>query len=352
MTRYAIIGTGWRSEFYIRLAQLCPDRFQLGHIYTRSPEKAEILRRETGLWYTSELNEILDEGCDFVIVAIKRGCCREYVDALVRRDIPVLCETPPAENFEELLSMYEAYKGAKIQFVEQYFVQPLYAAWLRAVREGQIGEAESVNLSCIHGYHAASMIRLFLNTGMERFSVDADSTTEHVIETKSRAGEILNGNRIEYERVRAKISFENGKTAYYDFSGPQYQSFLRQRHLNIRGDKGEIDDMLLQKLNADGVPVALALERCELGRYDNKFHGLSKLTCGEQVLYDNPFKYSPLNDDEIALATILTLMEKYVATGESFYSLEETLQDTYISLAIDAALLNKGRFESKIQPWN
>ena len=352
MIRYAIIGTGWRSGFYVRLAGLCPDRFQLGCIYTRSPEKAESLRRETGLHYTSELNEIFEGSYDFVTVAIKRGFCREYVDALIKRDIPVLCETPPAESFEDLQSVYRDWKGARIQFVEQYFAQPLYATWLRAVRGGQLGRVESVNLSCIHGYHAASMIRLFLGTGMERFSIDACSTEEHVIETKSRAGEILGGDMLSYDRVRAMISFESGKTAFYDFSGPQYQSFLRQRHLNIRGDRGEIDDMLLEKLNSDGVPVTLNLDRYDLGRYDNKFHGLSRLTAGEQVLYDNPFKYYPLNDDEIALASILELMKKYVDTGESFYSLEETLQDTYISLAVDAALLNKGRFNSEPQPWN
>lgn len=352
MIRYAMIGTGWRSEFYIRLARLYPDRFQIGHIYTRLPEKAASLRQETGLQYTSDLKDILEGGYDFVIVCIKRGYCREAVEAMLAHNIPVLCETPPAESFDELNSIYKAYKGARIQFVEQYFVQPLYAAWLRAVREGQLGEVESVNLSCIHGYHAASMIRLFLNTKMEKFTIDADSSTEHVVETKSRAGEIIGGETVNYDRVRAKISFEGGKIAYYDFSGSQYHSFLRQRHLNIRGERGEIDDMLLQKLNSDGVTVAMPLERFDLGRYDNKFHGLSKLSVGEQVLYDNPFKYAPLNDDEIALASILTLMKNYVETGENFYSLEETLQDTYISLAIDAALLNKGRFVSEAQPWN
>ena len=42
MIRYAIIGAGWRSEFYLRIASLCPDKFMVSGIYIRNEEKREI----------------------------------------------------------------------------------------------------------------------------------------------------------------------------------------------------------------------------------------------------------------------------------------------------------------------
>lgn len=39
MISYAIIGAGWRSEFYIRLALLCHQDFFVSGIYVRNKEK-------------------------------------------------------------------------------------------------------------------------------------------------------------------------------------------------------------------------------------------------------------------------------------------------------------------------
>ena len=39
MTRFALIGGGWRAEFFARIAQSLPDRFQLTGTYLRDPAK-------------------------------------------------------------------------------------------------------------------------------------------------------------------------------------------------------------------------------------------------------------------------------------------------------------------------
>ena len=39
MIRYGIIGAGWRSEFYLRIAELLPKEFSLSGIYIRNSEK-------------------------------------------------------------------------------------------------------------------------------------------------------------------------------------------------------------------------------------------------------------------------------------------------------------------------
>ena len=39
MIRYAVIGAGWRSEFYLRIAALMPEKFEVSGIYIRNGQK-------------------------------------------------------------------------------------------------------------------------------------------------------------------------------------------------------------------------------------------------------------------------------------------------------------------------
>ena len=39
MIKFGIIGAGWRSEFYLRIATLLPEEFSVSGIYIRNPEK-------------------------------------------------------------------------------------------------------------------------------------------------------------------------------------------------------------------------------------------------------------------------------------------------------------------------
>ena len=41
MVKFEIIGAGWRSEFYLRIAMLLPEKFSVSGIYIRNPEKRE-----------------------------------------------------------------------------------------------------------------------------------------------------------------------------------------------------------------------------------------------------------------------------------------------------------------------
>ena len=39
--RFVVVGSGWRSLFYWRVAQALPERFELCALLCRTPEKAE-----------------------------------------------------------------------------------------------------------------------------------------------------------------------------------------------------------------------------------------------------------------------------------------------------------------------
>ena len=58
------------------------------------------------------------------------------------------------------------------------------------------------------------------------------------------------------------------------------------------------------------------------------------ITADGNVVYENPFKDARLSDEEIAIATCLLNMKKYLETGIPFYSLQEAALDSKIFLSV------------------
>ena len=340
--RFAIIGWGWRAEFFHRIATLVPDRFEITGVLLRSEDKAAALRAETGLPVVTNLDDLIADTPEFVVLSIARGATGPYLKQLFDRQIPVLSETPPGETPEELADLWEHAQrtNAKVQVAEQYPFQPLYAAWLKAIGQGLIGEVQNITISALHGYHGTAMIRRVLGIdASENCRVSAVKDTFKLTETMGRGGPVFDGEIVDSSRVHARFEFESGKIAYFDFSDPaQYHSFIRTRQLNIQGTRGEIDDLGVRYLADGNVPVTLDLNRIDQGVYNNQEWAHIAIFLGERELYRNPFTYARLNDDEIAIAACLDAMSHYVKTGEDFYSLRDALQDTYLAQLMELSI--------------
>ncbi|MBC5689636.1 Gfo/Idh/MocA family oxidoreductase [Mediterraneibacter sp. NSJ-55] len=353
--RFGLIGSGWRAEFYIRIAKALPQQFELTKVLIRDKEKGEQFKKLHGVEVVQTVEELEADQPDYVVLAIKRGIISGYLPKLFEKGIPVLCETPPGEDIEALNSVWKAYEKyqAKIQIAEQYFAQPLYAAWEKVIKEGKIGRVENINISALHGYHGASIIRRFLNAGFENVVIYGKRFWFDVTETYGRDGMIFDGEVFQCSRERLTLEFDNGTVAYFDFSDPaQYHSFIRTRQLTVQGVRGEIDDMTIRYLTEENIPVTQELNRIDLGVYGNQEWAHYGIMLGEEFLYKNPFKNARFNDDEIAVATCMLKMGEYVKTGQEFYSLREALQDMYISLKMDEALANPNKeIRTETQIW-
>lgn len=339
--RFGLIGSGWRAEFYIRIAKAAPDRFELTSVVIRDKDKGEKFSQKFGVKVVNSVDELIKGNPDYVVLAIKRGIVTDYLIDLFKKGIPVLCETPPGESVEALETLWKEYKryNPKIQIAEQYFVQPLYASWLKVIQDGKLGEIENINISSLHGYHGVSMIRKYLNMGFENCKVYGKKFYFNVTETYGREGMVFDGEVFSCSRDRLTLEFDNGKVAFFDFSDPaQYHSFIRTRQLTVQGVRGEIDDTTIRYLTAQNVPVTQELNRIDLGKYNNQEWSHYGIMLGEEFVYKTPFINSRLNDDEIAVASCMMMMGEYLNTGKEFYSLEEALQDMYISLMMDEAL--------------
>lgn len=174
-TRFGIVGSGWRGEFFLRLARLLPERFRVTGVVTRTESRGTAVTAEWGVRTFRTTAELLaHERPDFVIVSVPWPVTPEATRELVAAGVPVLAETPPAPDLAGLRSLWADVGGSGlVQVAEQYLLMPGHAARLAVVRAGVLGEPTSVQISSTHLYHAVSLIRGLLGVGHESAEVSA-----------------------------------------------------------------------------------------------------------------------------------------------------------------------------------
>ena len=352
--RYAIVGGGWRAEFFLRAAQYIPEVFEVSAVYLRHPEKYPHLAERYQVNIVDNEADLLKSEPEFVVLCVDRKSMADLIVHFAEQNLPVLCETPPAADIQGLNDLWKRL-GSKewiVQVAEQYFLQPLYAAWLNFVRSGKLGELQNLNISAVHDYHAVSLIRLFLDEGMNNCTVEAKDYDVKTIQTDGRGGPRFDNVLQTSARRRAVLHFSDGKPAFYDFCAEQYRSYIRERHFTLQGTHGEITDLQASYLDENLHPVTLPLQRANRGEYNNREWAIHTLRLGENILYENPFFGARLNDDELAVASILKGMGEFVRGGEPIYPLREGLQDTYLCFLFEESAKNGGQsIQSEFQAW-
>lgn len=347
--RYAIIGSGWRALYYVRIAKALPEQFEVTGMLVRSEEKKQKIAEEYGIVTTTDRTELLAANPDFVVSAVSRVNNANIILALMKDGIPVLAETPPADTLTDLLEIWNTKKtfNGKLQIAEQYFLYPTYEARLRIAREGYLGDIQNATLSALHDYHGISMLRLFLQAGFSNVSITAKKYTWPIAVTQNRAGVLQKGNVSEQSRTKAEFVFDNGTVGFYDFCGVQYHTYVRSRHLNVQGVKGEIDDDKVYYLSEENDPMTETLTPAN----DGVHPGIESIAFGGKVFYRNPFPTNVLPEDETAIARLLVGMKKYLETGEELYPLADAMQDAYLTALLKEATASGDTVTSRTQPW-
>lgn len=315
MTKYAIIGAGWRAEFYLRIAALMPDVFSVSGIYIRNQEKRREFSKKYSVLIVDNLEDLLHTEYDFVVSCVSKESIGDVARMLANRGIAVLTETP----------VMDANIKGKIQVAEQFHLMPRNQAYKSIIDSGILGEVHQVQLSCCHDYHAASLIRFFLDTKGEMPKKTVLTLPDKVSRYNSRAG-YRTPEEIVSEQKVVVLDF-GGKSAIYDFDFEQYFSDIRTSRVVIRGTKGEIVDNTCTYLK-DGIVHSFQIQRNCFG-VEESLDGFSlvNITGNGTVWYNNPFKNARLSDEEIAIASCLKKMKEYCVKGNSFYGVKEASCD-------------------------
>ncbi|NUT48267.1 MAG: gfo/Idh/MocA family oxidoreductase, partial [Saccharothrix sp.] len=286
MTTFAIVGSGWRAEYFWRLAAALEGLECVG-VVSRAP-------KELPVPVHLSLDDCLRHAePDFVVTAVPWPVTPGLVVELVERRVPVLAETPPAPDLDGLRSLWAAVGGSGlVQVAEQYTRMPPQAARIAQVRSGVIGEPTRADVSSTHQYHAVSLLRTYLGVGRGPVEVRATRHTAPLADPITRDGWADPVQTRQATTTHATISFTGeGKLGVYDFTDNQWHNQLLLRRLLVRGTRGEVRDQEVVHLAGDRTIVRNHVVRRQTG-YDLDLDGFDTdlITFDSTVLYRNPYQ--------------------------------------------------------------
>ncbi len=322
---YSIIGGGWRSEFYLRIAVLIPEKFSVACICIRNKERAKEIAKKFDVKIVETIDELKSIPCDFIVNCINKSDISDLSFELAKEGYAVLAETPACVDKEHADSLLKSYNEKyKIQVAEQLHLKPMYQAIKRIIDKGIIGEPRYINISVAHEYHAMSLIRFFLSATDEAVKISDTSFVLPILHTNFRNGEVEN-KETENSVHTLKVFAFNSKTAIYDYEIEQYFSPIRTDRLLIRGDRGEIENDTVRYFNTNNEFIESKIAQHKSGNLDGLFNG--NITFENEVVYKSLFFDARITDEETAIADVLVKMKGYVETGKEFYSFKRAIED-------------------------
>lgn len=354
-SRFGIVGSGWRTQFYLRMAQLLPERLAVTGVVTRTPDRGAEVEREWGVATYRAVDDLLAHGQpEFVLVSVPWEVAPRVTSELVQRGVRVLCETPPAPDLDGLQKLWsDVGESGLVQVAEQYLMMPGHAARRAVVGSGAIGRVTSVQVSSTHLYHAVSMIRLLLDAGFADVEVTARTTTAPLADPLSRDGWTGGTDPTPTATTIALLDFGEGRTGVYDFTDNQWFNPLRSNRIVVRGSAGELVDDRVVRLVDPATVVESPLVRRQTG-IDLNLEGfdLDHISFEGAVVYRNPYQGCRLAEDDISVATITERMGAWCRDeGPQPYPLADACQDHLIALAIQESARSGSTVTTTRQAW-
>jgi predicted dehydrogenase len=353
--RFALVGTGYRADFFRRLAHALPARFVLSGAVSRTAERRADVEREWGVPASATVGDLLAaDRPDFVVVSVPWDAAPGILRELVAADVPVLTETPPAPDVPGLRALW-ADVGASglVQVAEHSPSMPAHAARVRLVRDGHLGVPTSVQVSSTHEYHAVGLVRALLGVGFAEVEVAARTFVAPLVSPLGRAGWTDDDAPRDATTTLATLDFGGGRSALYDFTDNQSRNRLRGNRLVVRGSHGELIDDRLVRMTGPRTIVESHLVRRQTGvEQDLPGFDLEHLSLDGQVLYRNPFEGARLGDDEIAGASLLAATAAWAAgDGPPPYPLAEGCQDHLLGRAIVESARTGRPVRTAVEAW-
>jgi predicted dehydrogenase len=355
-SRFGVVGTGWRAQFYLRLAHLLPEEFEVAGLVGLTQDAAERAaagRKVPGYGSLSEL--VMSQDPDFMVSAVPWDASPGVTQAAVELEIPVLCETPPAPDLDGLRRLWQAVGASGlVQVAEQYSLMPSHASRLALARSGAIGKVTSVQVSSTHQYHAVALMRTFLGAGFERATVSAQAFSAPLINPLARDAWTDDDQAKDATTTIATIDFGTATgMGLYDFTDNQWHNQLRSRRIVIRGSAGEIVDDEVVRLVGPRTIVRSPLVRRQTG-YDLDLDGYATdhISLGDTILFRNPHVELRLNDEEIAISAMMEAMAAWCRDdGPPPYPLADGCQDHLVGLAIEKSIDRGASVTTAVEEW-
>ena len=351
--RFAVIGSGWRSEFHLRMAQAAPDRLQVVGVVTQTEAEAERITSRWGVRAVRTIDEVLALDPEFVVAAVSWPSMPGVVRELVAAGAKVLAETPPAPDLDGLRALWSDVGSAGlVQVGEQYMLMPGHASRLALVHTGVIGTPTSVEIASTHLYHAVSLVRGFLGVDMADAVVTARAFVAPLVDPLTFDGWADDPQPGPRTTTIATLDFGDGRTGLYDFVENQWWNPLRARRIVIRGSLGEIVDDTATRLTADGVvtsPIVYRRTGVDMNLEGNE---VVHASFDGRIVYRNPWVGTRLSEDDVAVAAHLAAVGRWARDeGPAPYPLAQGCQDHALGLAIEESARTRADVRVTKEVW-
>src|SRR4051812_22597976 len=146
--RFGLIGSGWRSQFFLRLAQQAPAHFQVTGLLTRDAQRSAEVEGQWKIPAVGSVDELLDGNPEFVIPCVPWSAMAETTIRLGEAGAGGVVEAPPAPDLDGLRALWAAIGSTgRVQVAEQYSRMPAHAARLSLLRDRVIGQVTSAQVS-------------------------------------------------------------------------------------------------------------------------------------------------------------------------------------------------------------
>ena len=360
---FIIVGSGWRSLYYVRIAKAMPDILRLDAMYCRTQEKADKMAEEFSIHTTTSIEECVGYKPDFAVVAVNKTSICDVSIEWMDRGITVLSETPAALDMDSLKKLYRYHmsddKTDKKQVVaEQYREYPYNKARINLVNSGVLGDISCLNISIAHEYHGFSLIRAYLGIKPdENYTVSGKIYEFPTTQTLTRYDKFTDGRTAPKKRCVAVFEFESGKVAWYDFDSEQYRSPIRKNMIKVQGVRGELINNELYYLDENNVgrkeTIVTDINKVMTGNGNPNLaqvNEIKKIAFGDKILYEPVWGLRGLSEDETAIATLMCKTAEY-SRGQALppYSLENALADAYAAILLDEAVRTSNKVSSCIE---
>ncbi len=363
--RFIIVGSGWRSLCYVRIAKALPDVFELCAMLCRTEEKAERMARENDIYTTTSIEECKQMNPDFVVVVVNKGSIAEVSKEWMNYGFTVLCETPAALEIDTLNELWQVHKsGGRLVVAEQYIYDPVYQAQLKLLGRGLIGKPSFLHISLAHEYHGASLMRAYLDVdAATTFTVSAKTYAFPTVETMSRYEKFTDGRVADKKRTVGTFEFADGKVVIYEFDSEQYRSPIRNNYIKLQGVRGEMKDNTFYWLDEQNEPkkAQLVVSERQFTRESENPNLKYASECREirlvqedmpdEVVYEAPFGIRDMNKGEMAVAMLMLQAGEYDRTSAEKW-LRNALQDAYMAILMKQAVETGEVVVSEVQSWH
>jgi predicted dehydrogenase len=351
--KFAVVGTGWRSEFYLRLAQASPERMQAVAVVANSADAEQRMTASWAVPVVRTLEDALAHRPDFVVAAVSWASMPTVTTRLVELGIPVLAETPPAPTADGLRELWSTLgSSGRVQVAEQYMLMPGHASRQSVIRSGAIGVPTAVHVASTHLYHATSLMRGFLGVGMDEAVVSARAFTAPQVDPLTFDGWREDPQAEPRTTTIGTLDFGDGRMGLYDFVDNQWWNPLLSRRIVIRGSLGEISDDTVTHLTDEGVvisPISYRRTGVDMNLEGNEVVSAS---FEGRIVYRNAWVGTRLSEDDIAVADFLVETGRWARdSGPEPYPLAEACQDHLLGLAIEESVRTSADVRVSKEAW-